>query len=1378
MKRILKDCFGHFALLSVLAMTAAGGVHAQSPAPGFVPIHQSTAYEYLNSYKLFSPPQDTFAIPTDKKNLRWFAFKGDTAYFWNVGLQKWEINVGTSEGNRNIYTVTPLHALNDSTIYMKQMGPSDSGWGSPAFYDSALRAKQRVYTTSGDGVDSVHVTDGYGTDSVVYLADITSDGWTVAPQVVYAGIPYTYNITGGVLRLNSQRYVIQPTQVKLDSSETDPRIDVFYSDTSGHSSVLKGTSAANPVKPSVDPNFQKEITFLQIPGGVGQTPALDTTFLYKNNAEWTFSNSGGTYNADNTIGGTVYEGTKSINATNLVNTNYFSLTHSAFDLSSYTSISFFIKLKANLVSNQNVQLRWYNGTTPVSSAVTVTLTRNNTITFQAANVNLTQFALSTNIVTSLRVSYVGTNGTTGFYVDYIYLQHGIPVLPQIIPVTSVASYNANQDTIKYTTADGFNHIFRYKPSVDTTDIPVFSTKVRSLFSPGIDMLYSNGVYSADTTTGTTKLATQGDIDRAVLASTPTLQTVTNAGNTTDKTIRVLNPAGAFIVQTPIGQASVSINGFSLPNYAGEMLLSDTFATTTRYRINEIVHLRDTLTIPIKGINRRDTLATLVDIRSGISGITTPDLQAVTDVGAYTTTDFGMLKSALVGGEIVNANTTTSAVIGLNVGALNLADAGNPNTPYVRFVHSGGANVGYLWSDALSSGDRKWKLPDATGTIALTSDIAAIDAVLLTGNQSISGIKTFNNQSIFNSGISVSGAENDFVGGGDDGTTNVADFSNSDFLDLFRIKNDGGIIAPQLKHGTSTDSLVVWDPSSGEFKIVDASSLGGGGGSQDLQSVTDVGNTTSNSIVVGGLSSGGALFTGGYINFGSEVSSLSTPDGSIVKGSLYAKDDKHIWYINTDGTNYDLTVGSGGTVSTTTDNAIDISGSQINLKKIFQNLAFSSSASLDVSLGYNWYQTITGDEVVTPSNQQSGDVITFIVTQDPTGGHEFTFDTDIVPTKQDPDSITTIGCLYDGTVWHCTSDAVSGGTSTIAGATDANISSPADANILLYKTSNSKWNNVPVTGDVTISNTGATAIGASKVTNTMLAGSIAYNKLSLTGSVVNGDISGAIAETHGGTNQTSYTLGDVLYASASNTLSKLAGNTTTTKKFFTQTGNGTVSAAPGWNTIVAGDLPDLSGTYQPLDADITTIAGLTATTDNFLVSVSSAWASRTPAQVKTTLSLNNVDNTSDATKNSASVTLTNHAITPRVTSVASSGTPAPSASTDDIYKLTALAANATFGSPGAGVAGQVLKIRIKDAGTAKTLTWNAIYRASTDLPLPNTTIVSKTMYLTFQYNADDSTWDLLGEVNNFGFGTTTIVISIFFAGLLTYMEDKRKRRKAA
>jgi hypothetical protein len=68
------------------------------------------------------------------------------------------------------------------------------------------------------------------------------------------------------------------------------------------------------------------------------------------------------------------------------------------------------------------------------------------------------------------------------------------------------------------------------------------------------------------------------------------------------------------------------------------------------------------------------------------------------------------------------------------------------------------------------------------------------------------------------------------------------------------------------------------------------------------------------------------------------------------------------------------------------------------------------------------------------------------------------------------------------------------------------------------------------------------------------------------------------------------------------------------------------------------------TKQPLDSDLTTIAGLTATTDNFMVAASSAWASRTPSQAKTSLALvkgdvglGNVDNTSDATKLAAVIT---------------------------------------------------------------------------------------------------------------------------------------------
>lgn len=108
------------------------------------------------------------------------------------------------------------------------------------------------------------------------------------------------------------------------------------------------------------------------------------------------------------------------------------------------------------------------------------------------------------------------------------------------------------------------------------------------------------------------------------------------------------------------------------------------------------------------------------------------------------------------------------------------------------------------------------------------------------------------------------------------------------------------------------------------------------------------------------------------------------------------------------------------------------------------------------------------------------------------------------------------------------------------------------------------------------------------------------------------------------------------------------------------------------------------------------------------------------------------------------TLTNKRIDPRVTSTASTTTPTPDISSTDIYILTALAGNATFGSPtGTPVQGTKLMIRIKDNGTSRNLTWNAVYRAI-GVSLPGNTVSNKTMYLGFIYNSTDTKWDLIAS----------------------------------
>lgn len=106
-------------------------------------------------------------------------------------------------------------------------------------------------------------------------------------------------------------------------------------------------------------------------------------------------------------------------------------------------------------------------------------------------------------------------------------------------------------------------------------------------------------------------------------------------------------------------------------------------------------------------------------------------------------------------------------------------------------------------------------------------------------------------------------------------------------------------------------------------------------------------------------------------------------------------------------------------------------------------------------------------------------------------------------------------------------------------------------------------------------------------------------------------------------------------------------------------------------------------------------------------------------------------------------------------IKSVGTEASSSATAincDLYNqwnITALAAANTIGAPsGTPTDGQQLIIRIKDNGTARALTWNAAFRASSDLALPSTTILGKTLYLGFQWNTTDSKWDLLALLNNF------------------------------
>lgn len=94
--------------------------------------------------------------------------------------------------------------------------------------------------------------------------------------------------------------------------------------------------------------------------------------------------------------------------------------------------------------------------------------------------------------------------------------------------------------------------------------------------------------------------------------------------------------------------------------------------------------------------------------------------------------------------------------------------------------------------------------------------------------------------------------------------------------------------------------------------------------------------------------------------------------------------------------------------------------------------------------------------------------------------------------------------------------------------------------------------------------------------------------------------GTVTETKGGTGETTFTLGDILYSDATNSLGKLAGNTSTTAKFLCQTGTGSVSAAPSWCTPSASTLP------SPLITATSQISSALCTSGKILQQTGSSW----------------------------------------------------------------------------------------------------------------------------------------------------------------------------
>ncbi len=192
------------------------------------------------------------------------------------------------------------------------------------------------------------------------------------------------------------------------------------------------------------------------------------------------------------------------------------------------------------------------------------------------------------------------------------------------------------------------------------------------------------------------------------------------------------------------------------------------------------------------------------------------------------------------------------------------------------------------------------------------------------------------------------------------------------------------------------------------------------------------------------------------------------------------------------------------------------------------------------------------------------------------------------------------------------------------------------------------------------------------------------------------------------------------------------------------------------TLANGDYGDITvsgtGTVMTIDAGVVTLAKMASMTTASLLGRNTA-ATGVPevlsaATVKTILSLNNVDNTSDANKPVSTAQATALALkrdlAPNEQAVASSATVTPTFSNDQVV-ITAQAVALTLANPtGTAVNGWGTMLRIRDSGVAQAISWGAIYRGI-GLTLPSTTVAGKMLYVGMIYNSNATKWDVISVV---------------------------------
>ena len=281
-------------------------------------------------------------------------------------------------------------------------------------------------------------------------------GVTGTAKVIWTGTGYVYDIVYDSYYIDGVLYPAGVTRVTLAASDaTNDRIDVFALDATG-GIVLPGTPSSDPQAESVDTATQIYITFQLVQATSTEPDNINYGAVYKDNVEWTTYKSGGTTNFGATSG--QFDGSACIDIPNSQSGYYLEFTAATpQSISDYTDLGFRMKLKNTWAKSTNYVFQFFNGSTPVSSVVTLkdgsyNLNRTILSVYQYIVIPIYDFDFSQATFNKIRITMYSA---TGAYLDNIILAStsgGVvskqKTITSIVTDTGIVNAESPDDTVQ------------------------------------------------------------------------------------------------------------------------------------------------------------------------------------------------------------------------------------------------------------------------------------------------------------------------------------------------------------------------------------------------------------------------------------------------------------------------------------------------------------------------------------------------------------------------------------------------------------------------------------------------------------------------------------------------------------------------------------------------------------------------------------------------------------------------------------------------------------------------------------------------------------------------------------------------------------------